>query len=254
MVGPRFLYGYSSSGATMSATVTGAGYDAANAVALDRGTTWKGSGTSAQRLIMHTGSAISPSGLGISAGNYSVWGTTVLQHSTDGVTWTTYATLTVSGLTDSVQDYFDTLTPISKSWWCLYWAAPSAAPEVGIFYLGTLTTIADNYVHPFDESDVYGVDVQTSEGRVIVAEQVARRRNRFLLDFGNTTTAVRDSVRTIIQSEGGPLRPFYFVPIDESGSSTEGRAYFVRYEPAAFGMRRIFTNVHEFSLPLLEEV
>jgi hypothetical protein len=250
------IYGYSSNGASGSATVTAAGYDADNSVALDRGTTWKGVGTSAQRLILHTGAAIAPTALAIAGGNYSVWGTTVLQHSTDGSSWTTLDTLLGLGsLTDSVQDYYWKISsPTSKSWWCLYWSAPSAAPEVALFYLGTLATMIENYSFPTEERDVYNVDIQQTEGKVIVGEQTARYLMLWVLGWTPTISTVRDQVRAIIQSEGGPLRPFWFVPVDESTSNDYGRAYLVRYQTSTFAIRREFTGIYEFVVTLLEEV
>lgn len=258
MVGPRLLYGYASSGATMTADYTATGYAAENAVALDRGTSWKSSGTADQRLILHAGSSITPTGLAVSAGNYSGWGTTTLEYSTTGLagSWTSQTTLTgIGSRTDSIEDYYIKLTGApAKPYWALHWAAPSAAPEVAVFYLGTLTTLADNYDFPSEGSDVFGVDVQTSEGQVVVTERVARYRERFLLKFGVTTLSMRDTVRTILKTENGPLRPFYFAPIDESTTNDYGRAYLVRFEPMAFGWRRLYSDPTEFSVPLLEEV
>ena len=255
-VNARLGYGYLTDGATASATVTASGYSASNAVVLDRSTSWKGTGTSAQRLMLNTPSAITPTFLGICGGNYSVWGTTVLQRSDDGVTWTNYLTLTGhASRTDTVQDYFEDLTAApTKSWWCLYWAAPTAAPEVAVFYLGTVAILTDNYSFPVKEMDVYNVDVQSTEGRILQREQVARRLVRWVLTWTVISSTLKETIRTIIQSEGGNLRPFWFVPADETTSNTYGRAYLVGYEPPAFGIDRAFTEIYEVVLPLLEEV
>lgn len=261
MVGPRFLYGYMTEGgvATVQASgSTASGYDPQNAVALDRVTSWKaGDTTAGQRLAIHCSSAITPTGLGICGGNWSQWGTVLLRYSDDGSSWSTLGSALGSlPSTDSTQDYYSTVSGASAhAWWGLEWSGPSAAPEVACFYLGTLTTLTESYHFPDEASDVYGVNLEQSEGRVIVSEEVARQRARFKLDFNVTASStVRNEVRTILASEGGPLRPFYFVPIDESGSSTAGQAYLVRYEPLAFGWRRLHVNPYEFSVPLLEEV
>lgn len=255
MVGPRLLYGYATDGAAATADSTASGYSAVNAVPIERVTTWKSGGTTAQRLMLQSAAAFVPTGLGICGGNYSAWGVTKLQWSDDGTTWTTHQTLGGLPGTNSTQDYFSTVTGApSKSRWALRWDAPTAAPEVALFYLGTLVTLSDSYTYPYEEADKFGVDVQVSEGEIVQSEEVARVRARFLLNFGPSLLAAKEQARTVLRSEGGPLRPFFFVPIDETGSSVEGRAYLVRYQPGEFAWRRIYALPHEFALPLLEEV
>lgn len=260
MVDGRFGYGNLSGTGTASADYTAAGYDAANVVALDRGTTWLSSGTADQRLIVNCGAAITPTFLGLAGGNWSGWGTVTLQYSSTGLagSWTTQQTLAGLGSrTDSVEDYYEKVTSApARQYWCLHWSASSSAPEVALFYLGTLATLIENYGFPGDERDVYNVDVQQSEGKVIMAEQVARRLAAWVLGWSPTLSTVRDQVRTIIQSEGGPKRPFWFVPVDESTSNDYGRAYLVRYQNPSFAMKRPLstTEIYDFVVPLLEEV
>lgn len=256
-VNPRLLYGYASSGATASADTTASGYDAANAVEIERATGWKASGTSAGRLILHAGSAITPTGLGICGGNYSAWGTVTLQHSTDGSSWTTFATLSSLPSVDSSQDYYldfvaAGLTPVAKAWWALRWAAPSAAPELSVFYLGTLVTLLDSPDLPYNEGPVYGINLKESEGRIVNSERVARRRMRFNPTW-DVLSAVKDQLLTLTDSEDGPHRPFFWVPMDESGSSTAGRAYLVRYQPLELPIQRLYGH-YVLALPMLEEV
>ncbi len=258
MVNARFGYGYLSGSATGSADSTASGYDAANAVALDRGTTWLSGGTSDQRLILNCGSAVTPTFLGIAGGNWSVWGTVTFQYSTTGLagSWTTQQTLSGLGArTDSIEDYYEKVTAApSKQFWCLHWSAPSAAPEVACFYLGTLATLTENYAFPAEEQDVFNVDTQTTEGKVVMAEETARRLARWPLLWDVVTSTTRDTLRTIVRSEGGPKRPFWFAPVDESTSNDYGLAYLVRYEPSILSMKRPYTGIYEVALPLLEEV
>lgn len=251
-----FGYGYSSEGATGSATLTASGYSATNVVDLARGTTWLSSGTTAsQKLILDLGSAKTPTFLGLANCNWSVWGTTKLRHSPDGATWTDFLTLSGLPSVDSVQDWAAILTAApSRQWWCLEWAAPSAAPEVGVFYLGTAVTLTKNPSYPTIDEDVYGVARESSEGGVVVAEELHRRLARFDLVWDPCDSTERDEILTVIRSEGGPLRPFWMIPIDESGSSSSGRAYLVRYAPTTQAVRRRFLNTYSLGLPLLEEV
>ena len=142
---------------------------------------------------------------------------------------TSAGTLSVGSLTDYTQDFYMTVSSISRRYWKLAWASTTAAPELSVFYLGTLATLGTNYEFPFEGSDVYGVDVQQSEGRILTAEQVARRRERFPLEFMSLTSTDADAMRAIIQSEGGPLRPFFFplpwsVPAAFENSSTARRS------------------------------
>ena len=259
MVNARFGYAYLSSTATASATLTASGYAASNAVALDRGTTWKSSGTTAsQQLILNMGAAITPTFFAVAGGNYSGWGTTLLRYSSTGLaaSWTTINTLAGLGsLTDSTQDYYEKVTSApSRQYWCLEWSAPSAAPEVAIFYLGTLATLTENYAFPETQEDVYNVDIQQSEGKVIVAEQTARLLTRWPLLWDVVSSTTKGTLQTIVQSEGGPKRPFWFVPIDESTSNDYGRAYFIRYQNPSMAFKRAFTGIYEVAVPLLEEV
>ncbi len=260
MVNARFLYGNLAGDAAATASVgsgtaTAATYDPQNVTALDRDTTWLAGSTTTPRLILHTGAAITPQALAIAAGNYSVWGTTKLQHSTDGVTWTDFLTLASLPSVDTIQDYFAELTAApSKSWWALYWAAPSAAPEVAIFYLATLATVAESYNYPTEEQDVFNVDLQVAENRGIVGEEVARYIVRFLWDWAETTSTTKELIRTIIRACGGPKTPLFIVPVDESGSSTAGRCYLVRYQTTVLALKRLFVDPFDLSAAFLEEV
>lgn len=254
-VNPRILYGYASSdmAATVSPAGTASGYDPANVVALERATGWKASDTTSRRLILHAGAAIQPSGLGICGGNYSVWGTTNLQYSSDGSSWTTQVALSSLPSVDYLQDYFATLTAApSRAWWALQWTAPSAAPDLAVFYLGTLVTLSDSPDLPYDEGPLYGVNLKMSEGQINNAERVARRRMKFLPTW-DVLSAVKDQLLTLTDSEDGPYRPFFWVPMDESGSSTQGRAYLVRYQAGENLIRRLYGH-YKLGLPMVEEV
>lgn len=250
----RFGYGYLSENAAATADSTASGYDPLDAVALERAIGWKSGGTSSQRLKFHMASAITPTFLGIAAGNYSAWGTVNLQHSSDGSAWTTIG-LALSNFpsTDSSQDYFSEIAAApSRAWWALQWTGPSAAPEVGVFYLGTKVELAANDDVPGTEIDVYGVDERDTAGGIKRRNQVHRRLRRDVLAFGQNST-FRDSVRDVIRGEGGPLRPFWYVPLDESTSNTSGRAYLVGYEAPTLEVKRRFSK-YGFTVPLLEEV
>lgn len=258
LTNPRILYGYMSSGATASASSTDASYDPSNAVALERATGWKAGGTGDQYLILHMGSAITPTGLGICGGNYSSWGTTTLEYSSTGLggSWTSLLTLSGLGsLTDSVHDYFAKLTAApSRAYWRLHWTAPSAAPALAVFYLGTLVTLDEPHRYPYDEEKVFGVNVRESEGHVINAERTARTRRRFLPTFDDAGLTLANQIDALIESVNGPLTPYFWVPFDESGSNDYGRAYLVRYTPAVYTLRRVFTDPYNIALPMLEEV
>ena len=251
-----FGYGYASEIATASATTTAAGnYAAENAIALARGDTWKASGTSAGRLILDFGSPVTPTFLGLANCNWSGWGTTKLQHSPDGAAWTDFLTLSGLPSVDSVQDWAAILAAApAKQFWCLYWAAPSAAPEVGVFYLGTALTLTKNPSYPMTREFVFNVARDRSEGAVVQAEQTARTLTRFDMVWSTLTATLRDEIETVVLAVDGPLEPFWLIPIDESGSSTSGRAYLGRHEAFSIAARRRYIDTYEIGFSFLEEV
>jgi hypothetical protein len=61
-------------------------------------------------------------------------------------------------------------------------------------------------------------------------------------------------VTAILRGEGGPKRPFFFVPVDEATSNDYGRAYLVRYQGNVDETARPFYGIYTFTVPLLEEV
>lgn len=248
---------YLSEGASASANGTAAGYAAANAVALDRGSTWKADGTSSEWLALDLGSAKTPTFLGIANANFTKWTSAKLQHSSDGSAWTDFLDpLPSLPAVDSTQDYWVTLTAApSRQHWRIFFTTVTAAPELALFYLGTQTLLSKNPAYgEAVEEDVFNVAREKSEGEVLVAEETARRLARFDYVWPTQTAAERDEIRDFIRIEGGPLRPFFFVPIDESGSSTAGRAYLVRYEPLSLAVRRKFHARYSMGFSLLEEV
>ena len=222
----QLLGGYLSSGAAGTATGTAAGYDAHSTVGLERSTGWLAPSTAAVRLILNLGAAAAPSGLGLAGGNFSGWGTTSLEHSSDGVTWTPFLTLT--GFPADALDYFAALTAApSRQYWSLYWAAPSAAPGLAVFYLGTLTELAVNEDLGPEGRDVYNVAEEPAASGAIIAEEYGRRTERFLLKFSGITAAQFLVLRSFVRAEGGK-RPFFYIPRFDSGTGASGQAYLVR--------------------------
>ena len=249
-------YGSLQGAASATATSTAAGYQPANPTTLARGTTWKAGASGDQSLVYEFGSAITPTFLGVANANWSKFGAGArLRHSNDGVSWTNYYTLASLPSTDFLEDFFAILTAApARPWWSLQFPASSAAVEIGIFYLGYQLTLAKNPSYGAIEEDVYNVELDRSEGRVVVADRAARRLSRFEMAWERGKVTDRDEVRTILRGEDGPRRPFWFVPIDESGSSTAGRGYIGRMVPLSFPVRRKFFDRYEYGLNFLEEV
>jgi hypothetical protein len=251
----RLIGGYQSKNAVATATATAAGYDPQNAVGLKRGSRWKGVGTSAQRLIIHTTAAIAPTALAIAAGNYSQWGTTKLQHGTDATTWTDFLTLSSLPSVDTLRDYYAALTSApSKEWWALYWAAPSAAPEVGIFYLGAHTVLTYNPDIGMPNRYRFGVQSSDADDGSVVAETWARRRLGLDMKWSVVETAAKNQLGDFLDGEGGSARPFWFVPRDDAAAVAAGRAYLVRKQGVEFEHDEIFTDLWDMNLSILEEV
>ncbi len=121
-----------------------------------------------------------------------------------------------------------------------------------MFYLGSLVTLSDSPDLPYDEGPLYGVNLAASEGRVNNAERVARRRMKFLPTW-DVLSAVKDQLLALTDSEDGPLRPYFWIPMDESGSSVAGRAYLVRYNEGENLVRRLYGH-YVLGLPMTEEV
>lgn len=255
MVNLRLLGGYMTKNATATADFTAAGYFASNAVNLERNVTWKSSGTGAAQLLkLNTTASITPTGLGIANGNYSKWGTTKLRHSTDGSSWTDF--LTLSGFPADGLDYYTKLTGApSKAWWALQFGSPSAAPEVGIFYLGELTTLLRNPSYPMQTYDVWTSELDDSEGLITVAEDLASRDLIAAdLTWRKTPQSVVTQIRTFMQGERGNRRPFFYVPIDEAGSNDYGRAYVVRARAKRLAANRLHTDPSEIGFTVEEQV
>ncbi len=251
----RLLGGYLTKDAVATADTTVTGYDAKNAVVLDRNTTWKATNTSAVRLKYHTAAFITPTGLGIAMSNWSAYGTCKLQHSTDGASWTDFFTLTGLPPTDYDNDYFAKLTSApSKEWWALYWAAPSAAPEVGLFYLGALTELARNDTYPRDEIDNWNTDLDKSEGGILVAEDTSRDTFSVDMNWKHSLPAERDTFRAFLATERGPRRPFFFALQDETGSTDAGRAYLMRARAPQLVSTRRAIRTWGYGVRLDEEV
>jgi hypothetical protein len=245
----QFLGSYLSDGATASSsTGSAAGYDPQAVVELERATGWKAPSTAAVRLILDLGSAKSPTGVGIVGGNYSAWGTTNLQHSPDGTTWTTSEALT--GFPADGLDYFADVASISRRYWCLHWAAPSAAPEVDVFYLGTLTELPENPLLGAPGEDEDNVLEEKTTSGSINSEEFGRMVETLGLSW-RLTAANFATVRALFRAERR-ARPFFWVPRDDSGSGASGQAYLVR-QSSRFRWEEVYTGLFECATTLREE-
>ena len=256
----RLLGGYLNQGSVAAAGSTATGYAASNSVVLDRKSSWKATNSSAVRLYHQPPAAITPTGMGIALSNFTKYGTCKLQHSTDGSSWTDFYTLASLPTSDYDVDYYVDfvaagLTPVSKPYWGLNWSGPSAAPEVGLFYLGTLTQLSRNDSYPGRYADVFTTELDKSESLGTVAEDVLDRDlYRVRPNWKTTTPATKDELRNFLRGERGPRRPFFYVPQDESGNSSAGRAYLMRFTPPEFGFSRTGVAAWgEMEWDLLEE-
>jgi hypothetical protein len=250
-VNVRLIGSYLSDLATATASSTAAGYDVKNAVILDRSSVWKAGGTSSVTLTLDLGSAVSVSAACIANHNGSGWTTPKLRRSSDNVTYTDVAALT--SITTG-EDYYTTFGAISYRYWRIEIASASAAPQVGIFYLGTATTLTDNPWIGQGNADVYNVERASAQSGAIVAEQWGRRLIQTKMEWGIATTAAKDQLRDFLRTEGGPLRPFWYVPREDATTPTYGRAYLVRMQDGSFQTQEVFGGLHSMGVTLLEEV
>ncbi len=247
----RLVGAYKSELATATASSTAAGFDAQNVVALDRPTKWKANVTTASWVKLDLGSTKAVDTVCLANHNGNLWTTALLEWSNDGSTgWTTAATL--SGLAANT-DYFATFASQTKQFWRVSTASASSAMEIGCFYLGTLTTLTKNPSYPGEDSDTYNVERARATSGTIVAEKYGRRLKKFDFIWRYPTLAVVNEVRNFLRVEDGPLRPFWYIPPDESGASTNGEAFMVRFDPLAFEVTRHFLNTYEFGVTFREE-
>lgn len=248
----RLIGSYKSDLAATSATSTASGYDADNVVVLDRNSLWVAGGTGTIDLILDLGSPKAVDTVCLANHNGSGWSGTTVAHSADNVTYTT--AITPSGLTTG-SDYYGSFSSQTKQYWRLRTTSATSAMQVGIFYLGLSTILTENPDIGMVTEDVYNVERATSQSGAIVAEQWGRRVLRTNLDFASgVTTAAKDELRDFLRTEGGSLRPFWYVPYEASSTPTEGRAYLVRLVPNSFRTVEIFTGLWGMAAELLEEV
>lgn len=252
-VNVRLIGSYLSDLATATASSTAAGYDPANAVVLDRSSLWVAGGTTSVTLTLNLGASQSVSAIGIANHNGSGWTTVTIRKSTDNFAANDVLVETLTGMVTG-EDYFKTFAAASSQYWRLSIASATAAPQVGIFYLGTPTTLTYNPWIGQDHDDAYNVEKATAQSGAIVAEQWGRRVIESAMRWDVVETAAKDQLRDFLRAEGGPLRPFWYVPRDDSGSGTSGRAYLVRMTDPRFRHQEIFGGLWSMSLALREEV
>ena len=249
-VNVRLIGGYHSENGTATASSTATGYDAANVVPLDRPTKWKSNVTTASWIEIDCGSAVAVTGACIANHNGGGWSGAEVQYY-DGATWQT--ALALSGLS-STADHYATFSVQTRQRWRIYTSGATAAMEVGVFYLGTATTLSKNPSYGSTEGDVFNVESARATSGAIVSEKYGRRIARFELPFDRENSTLKGEIRDFIREEDGPLRPFFYVPADESGSSVQGVAYMVRMDSLSLVHTRLFNNVYQTKLVLLEEV
>lgn len=247
----QLLGSYLSEGATAASTTGSAsGYDVQSVVGLDRSVGWKAPSSATVRLSLNLGSAKTPTGVGLVGGNWSEWGTTLLRYSSDGSSWTTLLTLT--GFPADEFDFFSALAGApSRQYWALEWSAPSAAPELAVFYLGLLTELHENPQLGMGNRDVYNVAEERAASGSIQAEEFGRRVERLVMAFTGTT-AQRNTLRDFLRTERGPRRTFFYIPRDDSGSGTSGQALLGRCT-AEFGGEEEITGAWVYGFTFREE-
>lgn len=233
-----------------TATDTASGYAASNVVTLDRNLLWRANSTGTIDLVLDLGAAKSVSAVCIANHNGNLWSGAVLQRSPDNSTWTTVCTL--SGLTAG-QDYFQKFAAQSYQFWRIRTTGSSAPMQVGIFYLGTPTVLTYNPWTGWEDADQFNVERATAQSGAIVAEQWGRRLLAASMSWGLVETTARDQLRDFLRVEGGPLRPWWYAPRDDSADSVYGRAYLVRLIEVRFAAKENVSGYFEMSLSFLEE-
>lgn len=247
----RLVGSYLSDLASVTATSTASGYDADNVVVLDRTSKWVAGGTGTIDLRLDLGSAQAVTAVCIANHNGHLWTGGVLQRSSDDVTYTTVVTF--SGLADG-EDYYHTFGSQTYRYWRIRTTGSTSAMQVGIFYLGLETELTYNPWIGQESEDVYNVERATAQSGAIVAEQWGRRLLRTAMRWDVVETAAKDQLRTFLRTEGGPLRPFWYIPRADSSSPVSGQAFLVRMEEGSFSTTEIFTGLWRMALTVREEV
>ena len=249
----RLIGGYDSDLATAtSSSGTASGYDVTNVVTLDRSSLWVSSVTTSIVLHLDFGSAKTINCFALANHNGGGWTTALLQTSPDNSAWTTKVTL--SGMTSGYDWYGEFDPAVSVQYVRLTIASATAAPQVGIFYAGDRTTLTYNPWIGFDSDDVYNVEKKAAQSGAVVAEQWGRQLTRYGMRWEVVETTAKDQLRDFLRTEGGPLRPFFYVPREDSTTTTQGRAYVVRMVDESFRAKEIFGGLWAMSVDLQEEV
>lgn len=250
-VNVRLIGGFLSDLASTSASSTASGYDSDNVVMLDRTSLWKASASGAASITLDLGSAKTVSAIGLANHNGGAWTGGKLERSSDNSNWTTVVSFTsmVTG-----EDYFHTFTGASYQYWKVSVTGSTAAMQIGVFYLGTPITLTYNPWVGQSTEDVYNVETATAQSGQTVTEEWGRRLLRTSMAWDVVETTAKDQVRDFLRTEGGPLRPFWYVPRDDSTSNVYGRAYLVRAVDGTFKASEIFGGLWSMSVTVQEVV
>lgn len=252
----RLIGGYLSDLASATASSTASGYDPANAVTLDRSSLWVAGGTSSVTLTFDCGATVSNvSGFGIANHNGSAWSTITIRGSTDNFAASDVSLKTISGIV-SGQDYYAEVTPTSAyRYFRLAISSATSAPQVGIFYVGTTETLTYNPWVGMPDGPKWHVEKKQAQSGAVVAEQWGRAVKVIRMKWGSVETAAKDELVNFLDEEGGPLRPFFYVPREDSTTTTQGRAYLVRMVDETWREpEEIFGGLWFMSVDLQEEV
>ena len=257
----KFIYNNLADKVTVSASSEATGFPAENAVDMSRATQWKSDAEATITLTVDLGAATAATGIGVANHNLGTLdddGYTVeLKGSTDNFSGSDVLVKTLSPAADDA-DYYATFGSVSYRYWRIKAAkgGGTLAGEVGEFYLGTATELANNpdTGGGFTDQPVAQTVTSRSMSGLAVVKKLGRITRSISMPFTKRVTAEWTVVEALHASQDGPFKPLFYVPRNDSAATTEGDAYMVRFaDPVLPHSEAWAANDHRFTVNLKEE-
>lgn len=232
---------------------------------------WVSAASGAQTLTVDFGGNAGINAVAFANTNRNVgqWGTTKLQKSSNGTSWTDVVTIAPGGSVADDEDYFASFSTDMKRYWRLDFGSPTAPPQIGVWCLGRIFAYQDPDRDGMEYEWDYGLREIIGESGSKFVEKTRRRIVRFRMlrtgldryNNGPNYSKFQDFM-TIHESQAtgtlnlafGSFMPFFFCPRPDGvyTFADQGRAYYVRFQSIVSAKER-FIDRFEQTIVLEED-